>query len=235
MSGREMWSSLGAIAFDLDGTLINSMDAYTRILETAFKEIGLKEDARQIVLSAMRAGGFDWNRLFPAYGDAQRQTMVEKARAVITGVYSRTFRKEVKLIPGAARVLTDIAALGLKLGLVTATHARVLEDKLYPLKQAGVDHLFNAVITTDDVPRGKPAPDPLVACAKRLSVDLGEMLYVGDTCVDLQAGKAAGCMTVGVLTGADDYPSLKAEEPDALFDSVVELRDFLAARELERD
>ena len=231
MSGRVSWSSLGAVAFDLDGTLINSMDAYIRILKTAFKEIGLKEDARQMVLSAMRKGGFDWNRLFPAYGDAQRQTMVEKARAVIIGVYSRTFRREVKLIPGAAGILEDIAGFGLKLGLVTSTHARFLKDKLYPLKLAGVGHLFNAVITTDDVPRGKPAPDPIVECAKRLSVDLGKMLYVGDTCVDIQAGKAAGTMTIGVLTGADDYPSLKAEEPDAILDSVAELRDFLATPE----
>lgn len=231
MCRRLSWSSLGAIAFDLDGTLINSMDAYIRILKTAFKEIGLKEDARQMVRSAMREGGFDWNRLFQAFGDAQRHSMQEKARAVITGVYSHSFRAEVKLIPGAAGILEDLAGFGLKLGLVTATPARFLEDKLYPLKQAGVVHLFNAVVTTDDVPRGKPAPDPLLECAKRLSVDLGKMLYVGDTCMDIQAGKAAGTMTVAVLTGADDCPSLKAEEPDAILDSVAGLRDYLATRE----
>jgi HAD superfamily hydrolase (TIGR01509 family) len=230
MSGRETWTSLDAIAFDLDGTLINSMDAYVRILETAFKQLGLKEDARRIVLSAMRAGSFDWNALLSAYGGEQRQTMMEKARAVITGIYSNTFRQEVRLIPGAAPLLTDIPRMGLRLGLVTATRATFLEDKLYPLRQAGVGHAFHAVITTDDVPRGKPAPDPLVECAKRLSVDVGKMLYVGDTCVDIQAGKAAGTLTVGVLTGADDYLSLKAEAPDALLGSVAELPKLLETR-----
>jgi len=230
MSGRVRWSSLDAVAFDLDGTLINSLDAYTRILKTAFKQMGLKEDARQMVLSAMREGGFDWNSLFPAYEGEQRQTMMEKAREAITGIYLRTFRKEVKLIPGAAEVLMDLPRMGLKPALVTATHMRFLEDKLYPLKQAGVGQVFHAVITIDDVPRGKPAPDPLMECAKRLSVGLGEMLYVGDTCSDIRAGKAAGTLTVGVLTGADDCPSLKAEEPDALLESVADLPQLLAQK-----
>ena len=230
MSGRVSWSSLDAVAFDLDGTLINSMDAYIRILKTAFKQMGLKEDARQMVLSAMREGGFDWNSLFPAYEGEQRQTMMEKARALITGIYSRTFRQEVKLIPGAAKVLTDIPGMGLKPALVTATHIKFLEDKLYPLKQAGVGQVFHAVITIDDVPRGKPAPDPLVECAKRLSVGVEKMLYVGDTCADIRAGKAAGTLTVGVLTGADDSPSLKAEAPDALLDSIADLPELLAQK-----
>jgi phosphoglycolate phosphatase len=227
MSGRPLWSSLNAVAFDLDGTLINSMDAYIRVLEAAFKKIGLKQDARGIVVSAMRKGGFDWNTLFPEYEAEQKQAMVEKVRAVISDIYSHTFRQEVKLIPGAARVLKHIPRMGMKLGLVTATHLRFLEDKLYPLKRAGIAHLFDAVITTDDVPRGKPAPDPLLECAKWLSVDLAQMLYVGDTCVDIRAGKAAGTLTAGVLTGADDYPALKAEEPDALLESVADLLKLL--------
>jgi HAD superfamily hydrolase (TIGR01509 family) len=230
MSGHVSWSSLDAVAFDLDGTLINSLDAYTRILKMAFKQMGLKEDARQIVLSAMREGGFDWNSLFPAYEGEERQAMMEKAREAITGIYLRTFREEVKLIPGAAGVLTDLLRMGLKPALVTATHMRFLKDKLHPLEQAGVGHVFHAVITIDDVPRGKPAPDPLMECAKRLSVGLEKMLYVGDTCSDIQAGKAAGTLTVGVLTGADDYPSLKAEEPDALLESVADLPQFLAQK-----
>jgi HAD superfamily hydrolase (TIGR01509 family) len=230
MARHVTWSSLDAVAFDLDGTLINSLDAYTRILKTAFKQIGLKENARQMVLSAMREGGFDWNSLFPAYEGEERQAMMEKAREAITGIYLRTFRQEVKLIPGAARVLTDLPRMGLKPALVTATHMRFLEDKLHPLRQVGIGHVFHAIITIDDVPRGKPAPDPLVECAKRLSVGLAKMLYVGDTCADIQAGKAAGTLTVGVLTGADDYPSLKAEEPDALLESVADLPQLLAQK-----
>jgi phosphoglycolate phosphatase-like HAD superfamily hydrolase len=228
MSGQGSWSSLDAVAFDLDGTLINSMDAYTRILKIAFNQMGLKEDARQLVLSAMREGGFDWDSLFPAYEGEQRQTLMKEARAVITGVYLRTFRQEVKLIPGAAQVLADMPGMGLKPALVTATHMKFLEDKLHPLKQAGVGGVFQAVVTLDDVPRGKPSPDPLVECAKRLSVGLEKMLYVGDTCADIRAGKAAGTLTAGVLTGADDYASLKAEEPDALLESVADLPKLLA-------
>ena len=153
--------------------------------------------------------------------------MVQKAMEVIREIYPRMFREGVKLIPGAKDVLMDISKLGLKLGLVTSTQMKFLEDKLYPLKRAGIGNLFEAIITTDDVPERKPAADPLIECGKRLSVDLGRVLYAGDTCVDIRAGKAAGTITIGVLTGVDDYESLKSEQPDAILGSVAGLREIL--------
>jgi phosphoglycolate phosphatase-like HAD superfamily hydrolase len=56
------------------------------------------------------------------------------------------------------------------------------------------------------------------------------MLYVGDTCSDIRVGKAAGTLTVAVLTGADDLPTLKAEEPDALLESIADLPKLLAQK-----
>ena len=52
-------------------------------------------------------------------------------------------------------------------------------------------------------------------------------MYVGDARIDIQAGKAAGMKTVGVLTGFDDHKALSRENPDAVIDSIADLTDML--------
>jgi HAD superfamily hydrolase (TIGR01509 family) len=111
----------------------------------------------------------------------------------------------------------------MKLGLVTTTPRQDLIHKLYPLRRAGVDDLFEVTITTDDVKEKKPAAEPLIECGRRLGISMNRSVYIGDACIDIRAGKAAGMKTIGVLTGLDDYDSLMEEGPDAIIDSVREL------------
>jgi len=217
-----------AVVFDLDGTLIDSTDVYVKMLNTALNRNGFETVSRKKVLSALRDGGFDWIRVLPDMDQARRDETINKVMAVIPEIASQMFRQEVELIQGADDILKDIFSSGIRLGLVTSTRMKFMDDKLYPLRRAGIDHVFDAVITTDDAPRKKPAADPLIACAKRLFLDPDQMVYVGDTMVDIRAGKAAGTMTIGVLTGVDDYESLKAENPDAIIGGVADLKDILA-------
>lgn len=99
--------------------------------------------------------------------------------------------------------------------------------KMEPLKSAGVDKLFEVIITSDDIEKRKPAPDPLLACAQRLRVQSSKCVYVGDTRIDMKAGKAAGMKTVGVLTGFDNYDMLANEDPDAIINSIRNLVEVL--------
>jgi phosphoglycolate phosphatase-like HAD superfamily hydrolase len=98
---------------------------------------------------------------------------------------------------------------------------------MQPLKKAGVDKLFEAIITSDDVEKRKPAPDPLIVCAQQLELKPGGCVYVGDTTTDIKAGKAAGMRTIGVLTGFDGYETLEPENPDAIIDSVRNLMEVI--------
>jgi phosphoglycolate phosphatase-like HAD superfamily hydrolase len=99
---------------------------------------------------------------------------------------------------------------------------------MQPLMNSGVAELFDAVITSDDVEKRKPAPDPLIVCAEQLDLQPFNCVYVGDTATDMKAGKAARMRTVGVLTGFDDYESLNRENPDAIIDSVQKLGTVIA-------
>jgi phosphoglycolate phosphatase-like HAD superfamily hydrolase len=98
---------------------------------------------------------------------------------------------------------------------------------MQPLQQAGVEELFEVIITTDDVLKRKPAPDPLITCAQQLDMRPGNCVYVGDTATDIKAGKAAGMRTIGVLTGFDEYDTLEKEKPDAIMESVRNLLEVI--------
>jgi phosphoglycolate phosphatase len=99
--------------------------------------------------------------------------------------------------------------------------------KLAPLAEAGVADVFEVVITADDVQNKKPHAEPLVMCSDKLDLAPGNCVYVGDTRVDIKAGKAAGMQAVAVLTGFDDYDALEREKPDAIIESVAEIPDCL--------
>ena len=157
----------------------------------------------------------------------RKEKIIDEAWTVINEIAPQMFADNLYLIQGAARIVKTMASNGLKIGLVTSTQGQYLETKMQPLKNAGVDTLFEAIITSDDVAKRKPAPDPLIACAQQLDMKPGSCVYVGDTTTDIKAGKAAGMRTVGVLTGFDEYETLETEKPDAIIESVRNLMEVI--------
>ena len=127
------------------------------------------------------------------------------------------------MIPGVERLLPLLAARGISIGVVTSTDRRNIDKKLVTLERKGLRTLLEVVIATEDAPRKKPAPDPLLEGARRLDVPAEGCVYVGDSHVDIRAGRAAGMATIGVLTGLDDSATLLREQPTLLLDSVEEL------------
>ena len=113
------------------------------------------------------------------------------------------------------------------MGLVTSTPRDYLAVKLAPLKEAGIEHLLEVIVTADDVVNKKPHAEPLIKGSQKLGVAVGHCVYVGDTRVDIRAGNAAGMKTVGVLTGFDGYEALKKENPDAVIESIAQLAETI--------
>ena len=229
MADEQKKIKVGAVIFDLDGTLIDSIDIYFTIVEKALERLNLPAVSRSQILAAAESEDFKWELVLPQEVLNRKEKIIDEAWTVINEIAPQMFADNLYLIQGAARIVEAMASNGLKIGLVTSTQRKYLEIKMQPLKDAGVDHLFEAIITTDDVAKRKPAPDPLVVCAQQLDMKPESCAYVGDTTTDIKAGKAAGMRTVGVMTGFDDYKSLKRENPDAIIDSVQMLGTVIAS------
>jgi HAD superfamily hydrolase (TIGR01509 family) len=219
---------LEALVFDLDGTLIDSIEVYYTMMKTVFERLCWPDVPRDVMRKAIKNDGFEWGFMLPPGSGRSDEALIAEAREVIREVYPHLFEDTVHMVPGADQLLRELHEHRVKLGLVTSTLARFIEFKLIPLKKCGVRDLFHTVITLDDVENRKPSGDPLLECARRIGEDPGKCAYVGDTTGDMVAGKAAGMRTIGVLTGLHDYEALKAEGPDLIVQSVSELPERLS-------
>jgi HAD superfamily hydrolase (TIGR01509 family) len=227
MSDKQKKLKVAAVIFDLDGTLIDSIDIYFTIVENALKRLNLPAVSRNQILAAAENEEFKWELVLPQDVLNRKAEIIDEAWAVINEIAPQMFADNLELIQGAGHIVESLSSNGLKIGLVTSTQRQYLETKMQPLKNAGVDNLFDAIITSDDVEKRKPAPDPLITCAQLLDMKPGNCVYVGDTTTDIKAGKAAGMRTIGVLTGFDEYGALEKEDPDAIIENVQNLLEVI--------
>jgi phosphoglycolate phosphatase len=216
-----------AVIFDLDGTLVNTIDIYFRVIDEVLERLSLPAVSREVVLDAAKDGEFNWERMLPDDRKLEKEDLLKQMWGVRDELFPAMLRERTTLIPGADDLLRAIREGGAGIGLVTSTPRRNLENKWIPLGDPGIKHFFKTIITADDVEKKKPSPEALITCAGRLGVEAKKCVTVGDVRTDIIAGKAAGMITIGVLTGFDTYDQLRSESPDLIVGSVADLVEKL--------
>ena len=217
-----------AIMFDLDGTLIDSIKIYYRIVQAVLDKLGLPKVPPEQIQQANQNGTFLWEKLFPAAIFGEHPQLKDEAWVIARQISPSLFKDQVKLLPGTTEVLHQAAEKGFKLAVVTSTPRQNMQAKLKPLEEAGVLPLLQEIITADDTLRKKPAAEPLLECSKRLATEVEECVYIGDTQIDIRAGKAAKTRTIGVLTGFDNHTMLEKEDPDAIIGNLFNLPEIIS-------
>lgn len=220
--------NIETILFDLDGTLIDSVPAYYRLMAAMLDTVGLPSAPKPLVAEFMTRGLSVLEKMIPVELSHRKDELIRELLLVGREKSAEMFRHEIDVIPGVERLFPLLGAREIRIGVVTSTQRRYVEMKLAPLERRGLTDFLEVVIATDDAPLKKPAPDPLLEGARRLGVPAGRCIYVGDSHVDIRAGRAAGMATVGVLTGLDDSETLLREQPSLLLDSVEDLSPLFA-------
>ncbi len=215
--------SLEAVIFDLDGTLIDSIESYYRIVEIALERLGLPKAPRSEILKAAQNDSFEWERVLKAAPGKTLEETKAEAWNIIEAVYPELFLKNVRPFSDTGAVLRLLHACKIRIGIVTSTPRKNIKDKMKILDQAGVADLAEVVICAGDAARKKPHPDPLILCRERMGIEADVCAYVGDTSIDMVAGKSAGMKTIGVLTGFDNHEELSLKNPDCIIDSISDL------------
>ncbi len=222
---EEKLRGLQAVMFDLDGTLIDSIPTYFRIAEAMLEQVGLPPAPREAVAAMLKDGLSGFHHLIPEDRAEQRDELIAQCLRAGREISERLYPGSVTLIPGVGELLRRLEEEGVRLGIVSSSHAEFVGRKMMPLKEAGLDHLLEAVIVIEDTAEKKPSPEPVLACTDRLGVEPARSLFVGDADVDVRAGRRAGTLTAGVLTGVDDEETLRASGADRVLTSA---RDLLA-------
>lgn len=210
------------IIFDVDGTLADSVEFFYEIAQEILRLAGAPPVPREQVFTMMRLGdAAPMEKLFPPDFPNPGATLKRIVDERMHGWMQR-YHHETEAIPGSIELLHHLAASGFQLGIATSS-GRALPF----LDRWGVRHLFNGIIGREDVENRKPHPEPIFKCLGYLSLPPNQALYIGDSLVDIRAGKAANVYTIGVLTGTSPHDMLHQESPDHILDSVASLRDLL--------
>lgn len=196
--------ALTAAIFDVDGTLINSVDAYHIAAGRAAAPLGYTV-THSMVRQALNSQQPFW--------DVVIEEPAERTAATIANLRRDTMRhwadvldEHVSVFPGLRATLEQLQAGGLRLAIYTGSRG----ESFAPLERSGLLEFFEIVLTGDDVEEAKPHPEGVLRCLEVLGVAPGEAAYIGDSVPDMDASHAAGARAVGMLTGAADSAALSA-------------------------
>jgi phosphoglycolate phosphatase len=221
---------ISLVCFGLIGTLVDDGG----IVEQSFAEA----IATQGIVSGTSAYTRRMTQVYQARGHAPGELLRllfpdNQARAQAAelafgkAIADAMARTPVKAIPGAEKVLHELAGTGCRLCVMTTLPGRVLDNAL---DTVGWRHEFDASVSADDVLRGCPAPDMALQAMLRVGVgDVRELAMVAATGAGVECGRRAGArVSVGLLTGPHSVARLQAAGATRVIDSIAGLPGVLA-------
>jgi HAD superfamily hydrolase (TIGR01509 family) len=214
-----------ALCFDLDGTLSDTDDVYVQKAIPFFPKFLFRDPehaARRFVMWA-EAPGNALMSLTDTIG-------LDDEIVALIDWYSRHRKmseKKFLLIPGVDAMLARLKG-HYPMAVVTA---RDVKGTQHFLKQFDLVQYFDVIVTGQSAEHTKPYPDPVLWAAQKMNVKPEECLMIGDTTVDMQAGKSAGAQIVGVLCGFGEEPELRRFGAEAILKNTNELASMLLGTE----
>jgi len=222
MVGRVVAPRWRTVLFDLDGTLVDTVDLILASYAHAGREVlGQAPDP----VAARRWIG---RSLSDIYGSLWPERADE-----LTASYRRfneaNFASLARRFPGVPELLGRLRAAGVVCAVATSKGLASAEASL---DFAGLTGDIELAATAETTTAHKPNPAPLLAAAERLGGQPAGMVYVGDAVVDAQAARAAGMACLLMTWGAGRRPELEATRPDGLADDADQLGRLLLENQL---
>jgi HAD superfamily hydrolase (TIGR01509 family) len=208
---------LTAIVFDLDGILVDSEHVWDDVREELARERGGSwHPGAQRDMMGMSSP--EWSRyMHDTIG--LREPPAEINRIVVERMLER-YAEGPPWIPGALDAVGRMAA-SFRLGLASSSNRELIDTVL---EAGGLTELFEATVSSEEVARGKPAPDVYLEAARRLGLDAADCVAIEDSHNGIRSAKAAGMACIAIPN--DRFPPGDAvAEADAVLGSIVELTE----------
>jgi pyrophosphatase PpaX len=211
-----------AVLFDLDGTLIDSIELILASMRHAFEKCGGDAPSDAEWLTGV---GTPLRAMFECYAsdDAETERLIEAYREHQLIHHDRLIRCYDEIVD----MLSGLASAGHPMAVVTSK-SEVLARR--GLEHAGIYDFFQTIVGLDSSARHKPHPEPVLTALHRLGYAPSESVFVGDSVHDIEAGNAAGVLSVAALWGpftreqlAKACPARFLDRPSALSQLLAEL------------
>ena len=208
-----------ALLFDIDGTLLDTFEAILEAMNVALQESGVRplgvEELRPLI-------GMPVERQMKVLREMEGPTVTKIADRYYE-VFHGLVDRGVRPYPGVPETLAALQGRA-----ITTMSTRRKEEARHMLRVAGLEGYFTEVVGGDEVPRPKPSPDLPRHAAGVLGIPPHRAVVVGDSPVDILAGRAAGTWTVAAMYGYGTPASLREAKPHATIARFPELPAVLA-------
>jgi HAD superfamily hydrolase (TIGR01509 family) len=207
---------IDAVVFDLDGVLLQSEEVWDAVRERYVRDHGGRYDSG-VQRAMMGMSAPEWSRYLSEEAGV-REDPEDINRDVVERMLE-AYRNELPLLPGAVEAVRRTAET-FPLGLASSSNRAIFEEVL---RLAGIEECFRATVSSEEVERGKPAPDVYLEAARRLELPTERCAAVEDSHAGIRSAKSAGMRVVAIPNAS--YPP--DEEALRLADAVVDSLDEL--------
>jgi phosphoglycolate phosphatase len=220
-------TAIRLIAFDLDGTLVDSAPDLACAVGLMARELQVAPPGLAQVRSWVGDGVRRLvKRALTGMRDGEPPAeLYERGMEAFRRHYREHLADESQLYPGVHQVLEQLAAARMPLACVTNKSAEFTAPLLRAL---GLDTFFAVVVSGDTLAQRKPEPAPLLYAAQSLRLGPGQSCMVGDSANDVRAARGAGFQAVAVSYGYGDASELAAAGPEIVLESLRQLPAWLA-------
>jgi pyrophosphatase PpaX len=220
MPGRPIPTTIEAVLFDVDGTLMDSVDMIVAgLTETFAKYRGVHltpEVVRGLIGTPLRKQ----LRLFTDSEPSEQE--IEEMTEFAMEAFEKHVSLEQPFYP-AIEALKIFSQSGARIALVTSKNRFELESFMQRIDWAGY---IDATVCASDVHDPKPHPESARLALQRLGCEASRSLFIGDSVFDMRCGADAGLATVAVSYGAASKDALQEEEPTVLLDTPQALLEW---------
>ena len=203
--------SITTLLFDWDGTLVDSAQLGLMAFEQSFAALGVTFDHE--VYRAVYSP--NWYSVYEAMGLPKEKW--QRADELWTQHYGE---QTAELVEGAEHTIAELQQKGYRLGIVSSGNAKRVAREI---TNVGLDSVFEVVVCHEQMENRKPHPEGLETAMRLMDTSRAESGYVGDSPEDIEMGKRAGLLTVGVRSAYPTNWRLEGSKPDIFIQSLSEL------------
>lgn len=212
-----------AVLFDLDGTLLDTFEAFHIMVNDILRRFDKPE--RSFIENARLVGKTSKIIVETIAKETGLNANLEELSRIMVREWIYTYMpKHGRLYPDALDVLRELRRRGYLLGVVSNTSKEELPKYLSSFK---IGSFFNVTVSAGDAEKPKPYPDPIFKAINMLEVKPKEAVMVGDRPEDVEAGRAADTYTVAVLRSVRPKAELEAVRPDFIINELSEILSIL--------
>ncbi len=210
-----LFPNVRAVLFDLDGTLIDTLELHIEAFKWIIEKNGGKASRTQIEPLLGMTPQDIIGKFLPHLSDEEKWDLaIEKEEHLFD------LTEKIKSYPGVISFLKSLRRWGIKRIVISSTH-RSLVNRL--LSAAELTPFFDDMVSGDDVSRGKPYPEPFLKGLEKAGTSQQEAIAIGDSIHDVASAVAAGLEVIGVLTGKTGGDALKNKGAKCIIESFQSL------------